>query len=216
LPEIREAATDAQIEIERQLQDGKTIAMTEHEIAPYRPYGSAPEYDARSVRAVIETLIEKASNNFKPSQFQMGPTFALANLLRLPLPGQGPNALAPFFYDPRFGGACVSGVFWHMVFGEFGAPIHQNPDFEGAGTSDGNLQKAGLLVDSSLTPLTPGVITLYFDQGAYRFNGLYDSRWKSGGHGWANIETEIVFDALCCDFNSKDNSMAHNYAQLCA
>jgi hypothetical protein len=212
LPEMREAAMDAQLELEAQRRAGKTIAMTEHEIAPYRRSGTNAGYDPRSVRGVIETLIEKASNDFKATQFRLGPTFALANLLRLPLPGQGVNAVAPFFYHPLYGGACVSGVFWHMVFGEFGAPLHRNPEFEGAGTSDGNLGKAGLLIDSALTPLAPGVIAFYCDKGAYRFNGLYDSRWKSAVHGWSNVETETVFDLLCGDYNSRDNCMAYKYS----
>ena len=146
------------------------------------------------------------------AQFALGPTFALANLLRLPLPPQGANALAPFFYHPLYGGACVSGVLWHMVFGELGAPIHRIPDFEGAGTTDGNLQKAGILIGSALTAVAPGVITFYYDAEGYRFNGLYDSRWKSSVSDWSNIETEAVLEALCGDFNSKDNSMSHKYA----
>jgi hypothetical protein len=214
LPEMREAALAAQLELESQRQAGKTIAITEHEIEPHRPYVGGAEYDPYSVRQVTETLIEKANNNFKASQFALGPTFALANILRLPLPEQGANALAPFFYHPLNGGACVSGVFWHMVFGELGASIHRNPEFEGAGTADGSLEKAGILIDSALTAIAPGVITFYYAQGAYRFNGLYDSRWKSSDSGWSNIETEALFDLLCGDYNSKDNSMAHKYSHL--
>ena len=202
----------AQIEIEAQRQVGKTIAMTEHEIAPYRRYRTDAGYDPRSVRRVIETLIEKAANNFKASQFALGPTFALANLLRLPLPGQGANALAPSFYDPSNGGACISGICWHVAFGEFDTPIYRNPEFEGAGTLDGNLRKAGLLTNSGLTAVVPGLITFYYDQGAYRFHGLYDSRWKNDVQGWSNVETETVFDLLCGDYNSKDNGMAHKYS----
>jgi hypothetical protein len=186
--------------------------MAETEIAPYRPYKRDEGYDPRSVRGVIETLIEKANNNFKATQFGFGPTFALVNLLRLPLPGQAENALAPFFYDSLNGGACVSGVFWHMAFGEFGTPIHRSPEFERAATLDGNLQKAGLLVKSPVSGVAAGVIAFHYEQAAYRFNGLYDSRWKNDLYGWSNIETEIVLAFLCGDYNSKDNSVAHKYA----
>ena len=214
IPEIRELAMDAQLDLERQRRDGKQIAMTETEIAPFRPYKKDDGYDPRSVRGVTETLIEKAGNNFKATQFSLGPTFALANLLRLPLPGQAENALAPFFYDSLYGGACVSGIFWHMAFGEFNTPIHRSPDFEGAGTLDGNLQKAGLLVNSPVSEVATGLITFYHDQGSYKFNGLYDSRWKNDLQGWSNIQTEIVLELLCGDYNSKDNSMAHKYSTL--
>jgi hypothetical protein len=212
LPEMLDTAMDAQIEIERQRRAGKSVVMVENEIEPHRPYGAGEKYDPMSVRQVVETLIEKASNNFKATQFALGPTFALANLLRLPLPGQGANALAPSFYDPSNGGACISGVFWHMAFGEFDTPIQRRPEFEGAGTLDGNLQKAGLLVKSAVAEITPGLITFYHDQAAYRFSGLYDSRWKNALRGWSNLETEVVLELLCGDYNSKDNSMAHSYS----
>jgi hypothetical protein len=203
---------DSQIEIERQKYAGKSIVMAEHEIAPHRPYGTGENYDPMSVRQVVETLIEKASNNFKATQFALGPTFALANLLRLPLPGQGTNALAPSFYHPSNGGACISGVFWHVAFGEFNTPMHRSPEFEGSGTLDGNLQKAGLLVNSAVAGMTAGLIIFCHDQDAYRFNGLYDGRWKNDVHGWSNVETEAVYDLLSSDYNSKDNSMAHKYS----
>lgn len=204
---------DAQLDLERQRRDGKSIAMAETEIAPYRPYKSDRGYDPRSARGVIETLIEKGNNNFKATQFALGPTFALANLLRLPLPGQAEYGLAPFFYDSPNGGACVSGVFWHMAFGEFDTPIHRTPDFEGAGTLDGNLQKAGLLVKSPVSGIAAGLIAFYHEEAAYRFNGLYDSRWKNEEYGWTDFETELVLDAVCGDFNSKDNGLAHKYAR---
>jgi len=214
LAEMLDTAMDAQIEVERQQRAGKSIVIAEHEVEPHQPYGTGAKYDPRSVRQVVETLIEKASNNLKATQFDLGPTFALANLLRLPLPGQGVNALAPSFYDSLNGGACISGVFWHMAFGEFETPMHRNPEFEGAGTLDGNLQTAGLLVKSPVSEVAAGIITLYYEQDSYRFNGLYDSRWKNDMLGWSNVETEVVFDLLIGDYNNKNNGMAHKYSLL--
>jgi hypothetical protein len=137
----------------------------------------------------------------------------LANVLRLPLPGQGTGTLAPYFYDDLNGGSCVSGVLWHIAFGEFGAPIHRWPEFEGTGTLDGNLQRAGLLVDPAVASPAPGLIVLHFDRGAYRLDGFYDSHWKDLTHGWSDIEVTSVLHAICNDYNDKENSSAWKYSR---
>ncbi|UFW43314.1 hypothetical protein [Bradyrhizobium sp. WSM471] len=213
LPEMLDAGMDAQIELDRQVAEGRQIAVVEGEISPHRRYGGDGGYDPKSVRLAIENLIQKAAGNFKNTQFMRGPTFALANLLRLPLPGQKVGALAPFFYDPWMGGACVSGALWHFAFGELGAPIHRSPDFEGAGTIDGRLRRAGVLIDEALGLDTPGLIAVHYDQGAYRFDGFYDERWESEKWNWSNIEIEAVFEALCGDYNNQANGRADRYSR---
>jgi hypothetical protein len=210
LPQMLDEGMDAQIELNRQFAEGRPVAIAEREIAPHRGYGDTPGYDHHSVKAVIENIIKKATGNFKNTQFRRGPTFALVNLLRLPLPGQGTGALAPFYYDPRMGGACVSGVLWHVAFGEVGASIHKMPDFEGAGTFDGTLQRTGILLDQSLLLGTPGLIVFHYEQSSYRFDAFYDTRWKS--NEWCNIQTEEVIVALCADYNTRTNESAHEYA----
>jgi hypothetical protein len=212
LPEILDEGMETQIEIDRQQRQGKRIAIAEQVIAPLQRFDGQVGYDPRSVRLVIETLIGKAAGNFKSAQFRCGPTFALANLLRLPLPGQGASALAPFFYDTAHGGACVSGVLWNMAFGQLDAPIHRWPEFEGAGTLDGNLQSAGVLVDRALGLPAAGLILFYYDRGSYRFDGLYDSKREDKVHTWSNLETEEVYAVLCGDVNDRRNSMSHKYA----
>ena len=59
--------------------------------------------------------------SFKSSQFQLGRTFALATLLRMPIHDHGARPLAPVAYHDRNGGACVSGA----CFGEIGDPIYR-------------------------------------------------------------------------------------------
>lgn len=131
LPEMLDEGMDVQIELDRQVAEGRKVAIAEGVIDPHRGYGGDPDYDCRSIRRAIENLIGKAAGNFKNTQFRRGPTFALANLLRLPLPGQGAGTMVPFYYDTAMGGACLSGALWHLAFGEIGAPIHRAPDFEG-------------------------------------------------------------------------------------
>ncbi len=186
--------------------------MAEQEIAPYRGFGSDAGYDPRSPRMVIETLCEKVSGNFKAGQFRRGLTFAVANLLRLPLMGQGSSALAPFYYEPVPGGSCASGVLWHLAFGTIGTPIHKVPEFEGAGTVDGELLRAGILVDPAAALPAAGLMVLHFDEGAYRLDGLFDAARKNEANGWTDIETQEVLDIFCDDMNDRSNSMAHKYA----
>jgi hypothetical protein len=212
LPELTDESLGANIDLERQLREGKKIATTTREVAPLRRVGTADGYNPWSPRKLIEFLIEKASNNFKASQFRCGPTFALANIIRLPVLNQGAHGLAPFFYDSLNGGACISGVFWHLAFGTLDAPIHRAPEFEGAGTSDGQLKRAGLLVDIATQLQTPGLIVLHHEDDGYRLDGLYDSAWSDSATKWSNVETEEVLALVCDRFNDRKNSRAHQFA----
>ena len=197
----------SQDDLDRQLAAGKRMAMTLREVSPYRKYGKDDEYDWRSVRVSIDRLIAKCRQAFKSPQFSLGPTFALANLLRMPIHDQGDRPLAPFAYCPHIGGACVSGALWNVCFGNVGDPIHRLPDFEGAGTADGRLTREGVLVGNERLP-GPGVIFLRREADGYRLDGLYDAYWKSGD-AWSNIQTEEVLFALCRKFNDAKNTNAH-------
>jgi hypothetical protein len=125
---------------------------------------------------------------------------------------QGAHGLAPFFYDSLNGGACISGVLWHLAFGTLDAPIHRAPEFEGAGTSDGQLKRAGLLVDIATQLQTPGLIVLHHEDDGYRLDGLYDSAWSDSATKWSNVETEEVLALVCDRFNDRKNSRAHQFA----
>jgi hypothetical protein len=139
----------AQDDLNKQIESGRTVAMALSETAPYRKFGGDPGYDWRSVRMSIERLIEKCRQTFKSSQFKLGPTFAFVSLLRMPIHDDGVRPLAPFAYIDHGGGACVSGTLWNVCFGQLGDPVHRFPDFEGAGTRDGRLEREGMLVGTS-------------------------------------------------------------------
>lgn len=81
LPEMLDDGMDAQIELERQLFDGKNVAIAMTEVTPYRPYvgpadhgqGAARrvirnDYDPRSTRRVIENLISKPMMSWQISK----------------------------------------------------------------------------------------------------------------------------------------------------
>jgi hypothetical protein len=205
--EILDDGTIVRDNLNRQLEAGKCVAMAEGEVAPYRKYRCDKGYDPRSVRMTIDVLIEKCRRNFNTKQFQLGPTFALVNLLRMPIHGEGKAVLSPYYYDSFNGGACVSGSLWHLAFGQVGAPVHRTPEFEGAGTYDGNLTSEGILIGHERLP-APGILVLRREHDEYRLDGLYDAYWTDK-QGWSNLQTEFVFTALCKNFNDGKNSMAH-------
>ncbi|MCB4802181.1 hypothetical protein QO001_001442 [Methylobacterium brachiatum] len=207
LPEMMDDALDVRIELEKQVNAGERIAMAEGVVAPYRPVGDAPGYDDRSIRLPVEAILQKAAGNFKNAQFRRGPTFALANLLRLPLPGQGVGTLTKAYDDPMFGNG-ISGVLWHVAFGQVGQRITRAAEFEGAGQDDGSLARAGLLVDQAVALDTPGLIVLHHDDG-YRFDGFLDTAWTNGS--WGPQDTEEVVRSLCGDYNDEADSRAANY-----
>ncbi|MFZ1964137.1 MAG: hypothetical protein WAU78_11855 [Roseiarcus sp.] len=194
-------------QVEKRAAAGSRVAIASGEIAPYRKLGTDPGYDPRSLRMSIERLVAKCRQSFKPSQFQLGPTFALASLLRMPLHDHGERPLAPFAYDPARGGACVSGALWNVCLGAVGDPIHRWPEFEGAGTIDGRLQCEGILVGAERLP-SPGVIFLRRDREGYRLDAVVDGYWSDGA-GWSTSATTEAADILCQAFNDTRNANAH-------
>lgn len=210
LPEMMDDALDVQIELERQVNAGRRIAIAEGEIAPHQPFGTSSDYDPRSTRLAVENIVAKAAGNFKNAQFQRGPTFALANLLRLPIPGQGVGTLTKAYDDPRFGPG-LSGALWHIAFGQVGQQIVRPEEFEGAGDDDGVLRRSGLLVDPAVALDTPGLIVVHWDHG-YRFDGFLDPAWTDGG-SWGAADTEEVIRSLCGDYNDAVDSRAVTYAR---
>ena len=176
------------------------------EVAPYRKFGDDPDYDWRSVRMSIERLIDKCRQSFKSSQFQLGPTFALVSLLRMPIHDHGVRPLAPFAYCSLNGGACVSGSLWNICFGEIGDPIHRTPEFEGKGTCDGRLKREGMLVGNERLN-SPGIIFLRKEHERCRLDGIIDAYWRVEGQ-WSTNDTVDVVTILCQKFNDKNNSNA--------
>ena len=207
LKEMLEEQLDTQLSLETQLKNGAKIAMAESEIAPNRGVGGDPDYDPWSVGKNIEFIAQKASSNFKNKQFALGPTFALVNLLRVDMMGQGLGTLAPVFYHDYGGGGCESGVLWNVAFGATGDPVYRRPEFEGKGDVEGRLKRDGVLADPSLNLNAAGIIFLHNDQG-YNFDGLYDATWTHASSGWSNLHVERALYALCDEYNDRRNEFS--------
>lgn len=202
--QILAEAMQQQIEIERQVNEGRSVAVAIREVSPYKSaFGKPEEYDSASLVTVIDTLINKARSAFKPKQFAQGPTFAFALCDRLLLPG-GKHSVAPHYCE-RGGLAIVSGVLWHVCFGQTGWPISRLPDFEGEPGIEGYMSQNGLLSDLEISFPSRALIFADTRWQEDLVLGLYDKNW-SFNTSWNIEDTEQVLGELCCAFNDKDNS----------
>ena len=204
--EMMNDALDVQIELEERRKKGGRVAFAEGTIDPYRALGETQGYDPRSLKRVIDTLRSKCRSAFKPSQFELGPTFALAVIDRLVLPG-GRNALAPYYYEPFQSGCCASGVLWHVGYGRIGTPIFRSPDFEGKPTLEAHLETDGLYVDANQPFSGEGLIVLDTHCGQRVAYGLASP--TASPTPWSSDMTEHALRLICEAQNDAGNSFAY-------
>lgn len=201
--EMMEDALDKRVELQEQVNEGKPVATTITEIEPYRKHGETKTYDPRSLIRAIDTLREKSLQAFKTGQFEDGPTFALAITDRLLLPC-GKFDLAPYYYAK---GGIASGVLWHMAYGCLGTPIFRLPEFAGARSLEGHLDKFGLFTDETRPFPVPGLVVLDRRQCEHAAFGLSNDRYDRCG-SWSIDDTETVLRALCDRWNDRDSSQS--------
>lgn len=200
--EIMEDGLQPNIELERQIREGKQIAMATGELAPYRKAFGAGSYDHSSQKLIIDTLREKCRQAFKPSQFKRGPTFALVVTDRLILDGWS-SALCPYYFDDRCN-ACISGVIWHAAFGPVGAPVLGRPEFEGKPSVKGYLDRPGLYADETRPFAGNGLIVLQSSSSRRLSFGLKAPSRDS--ERWSSEDSEEALGAMCDAWNDRDNS----------
>jgi hypothetical protein len=203
--EMMRDSLETEIELEAQARAGKQIAMAEREIAPYRRFGADLRYDPCSLRLVIDTLRNKFMQAFKQSQFAQGPTFALAIVDRLVLPGAA-QSLAPYYHDPALGGGVVSGVLWQASYGLPGGQILRLPEFEGKPANDGNLTEPGIFVDDTKPFGAVGIIVLDVHLGERVAYGLASPNEHTGE--WQAEDTEEVLSSFCKSWNDQGHTRA--------
>lgn len=142
--DVMEGSLDAKIEAEEQLKKGSKVGFGIHEIQPY--FSPNKPYDPRSVRLVIESLIDKINNNLDQEQFSQGDTILLVDLSgQLPLISPPDLAIQETYVDD-LGKNHVSGELWNVAFGKLDQDIYRPAEFEGASDDDGKLTKEGILL----------------------------------------------------------------------
>jgi hypothetical protein len=148
---------EARLSIEHQLRIGRPVATAVSTIQPFagRPYAHG------MVRGVIGTLIEKARQNVKKGQFELGRTFLVLNLSLLGLTNVAKN-LRPILWETHPSPTPVTGYLWTTAFGEIDYLVHGVPEFEGRPGVEGKLEKQGILNESK------------YIQGLLLLNQLFD------------------------------------------
>jgi len=134
---------DAQISIEEQIKDGKTVAFGESEISPL---DSTKESIENPEKYFIEAISAKLSQNVKPAQLKLGPTFLICDLTSMSHPSDHRKSSVIVHNDNMYD-SFSSGELWHIAFGEHGDRILKAIEFEGKSNVSGKLQRNGVLIE---------------------------------------------------------------------
>ena len=182
-----EDSLDAQIDIEDQLKQGKRIATG---ISVVQPYGEKPYQKGKgTITAVIETLIEKTSQNIKAGQFPNDKSFLVLNLSIIPPFRTENHVLRPAYCDDYIFKKAVSGELWMMAFANPGAPVLCTPEFEGKPCVESILQKVGILTDPDFDMVSGILFMVHPWQRATEIWGLYNYEKYAS---WCDTEPEII------------------------
>lgn len=197
---------DARINLEKQQNQGERVAISEQAISPY----GEKIHSGSQVQGVIDTIGQKISSNFKQGQFNLGPTFAVAILDKLIVPGRQ-CALSPYYHEEIFqGSACVSGTLWASAYGQPGNLLLDAYEFEGKPTNSGISQKEGYFTEHLSHP-AQGII--FFDQAFSNplVYGLVNGYAAKHSH-WSMNKTEHVLDQICDAWNCETNANGYTLA----
>lgn len=134
---------NAQISIEKQLSDGKTVVFGESEISPLRTTKESIEHPEKYF---IEAISAKLNQNVKPAQLKLGPTLLICDLTSLNHPSDHRKSSVIVHNDNMYD-SFSSGELWHIAFGEYGDRILKAIEFEGKSNISGKLQRNGVLVE---------------------------------------------------------------------
>jgi len=204
-----EDSLDAQVEIETQLNNGKKVAFGKTEI---QPYGDKPYKNNKGqISAVIETLIEKSSQNIKFGQFPNNKSFLVLNLSIIP-PFRTENyVLRPAYCDDCMFKKSVSGELWMMAFAELGAPILSAPEFEGKPCVESIASKVGILSDPNFDMVSGILFMIHPWQRPTEIWGLYNhEKFKA----WNDKEPNIIKALLSITGSNWNDSRDSNGWQL--
>jgi hypothetical protein len=199
---------DANIDLEAQMRAGRSVSTTEMEIAPFKKANGKGAYDPRSLVMAIEVVQAKARGAFKASQFKAGPTFALASMGRLILPGGAQCVLPYYVHDDLDGRAVIAGTLWQCCFGRRGSVILRHANY-GTGSVDGYLASDGLYCDEH-EPF-PGIGFIAMERASLdtKCYGICNDASALKEYGWDLDDVKEVLHALCESYNDGENREAN-------
>lgn len=196
-----------QIELERQMNTGKRVAIVS---SVMQPYGNKP-YINGTIFAVIKTLIEKISQNIKTGQFSNPLTFLVVNLSMLPPFCTDNRALRPIYCDNFMFNKCITGELWMMAFGQPGMLIHGNPGFEGKPSIEGIINKCGILADDNYADISG----LFFMVHPWRRDPEIWGAFRSENYfQWEDSNPDLISALLSLTGNNWNDDKDSNGWQL--
>jgi hypothetical protein len=196
LATMAEDSFKAQIELQKQVADGKRISMAVHAIAPH---GNMPRRLQQTT--VCRHLIDKASGNIKQGQYVGAPTFLVLNLMLIDGHFNGNSDLrpvAPGFPDKW---SVRTGALWTLAFGSIGQLVHGTPEYEGLPGVEGKLEREGVLVKPDYENVAGMLLVVH---PLSKEPALYGLRREPDGQCWESERPDIskMFHALVCkDWN---------------
>ena len=98
---------------------------------------------------------------------------------------------------------------WHAAYGHPGTPIFRLPDFAGARSLEGHLEKFGLFVDKTRPFPGPGLIVLYSERESRRAFGLANEAC-SGDDGWSVDDTHDFLGRICERWSDREVSRSYD------
>lgn len=190
---------DAQIEIEKQLNEGKNVASGISEISPL---GTTKESIEKPEKNFIEAISAKLSQNVKSSQLKMGPSFLICDLSSLKHPSD-PKKSSIIVNNENIYNCFSSGELWHIAFGEYGDRILNVIEFEGKSNVSGKLQRDGILIEY------PDLIGVVFRVSSLSGDIVYTCLCNSNKFD----EYGEIIVKLCDYWNDEKNSNAWEVLQ---
>lgn len=177
-----ESSLDAQIELEKQIAEGRRVAFA---ISESQPYGDKPYKNKGQLTAVIETLIEKTRQNIKLEQFANPYTFLIINLSLIP-PFRTENyVLRPAYCDDYLFMKAISGDLWMMAFAYPGMLVFGCPEFEGKPCIECIIEKNGILSDPDFNSISGLLFIVHPWEKKPELWGLF--RYKDYSHWHDNL-----------------------------
>lgn len=134
---------DAQISIEEQIRDGKSVALGVSQISPL---GTTKESVENPEKYFIEAVSAKLDQNVKSAQLKLGPTLLICDLTSLNHPADYRKSSVIVHNDNMYD-SFSSGELWHIAFGEHGDRILKVIEFEGKPNVSGKLLRNGVLIE---------------------------------------------------------------------
>ena len=140
LDAMAEQSFETQLDLGRQLSEGKTVAVAWQEVAPHGPLARGSEQTL-----MYRQLIDKIQSNVKPGQFATAPTCLVVNLSLIDTHFTDPAELRPIVAGYPREWSLATGGLWTLAFGEMDQPVHCEPEFEGKPAIEGTLGRQGIL-----------------------------------------------------------------------